>query len=218
MDLRVALNPGRILFFALILAFLALTIHAGTASAQNREAGSPRMDRAKMENRIEMMRKWRMMEEMDLSQEKYDRMLPILSKYKKEREALKQERTTLVQDLKTVLDRKEDVNPLLKKLGETEQSMGSIGQKQMTELQQVLSPAELAKFIVVNDEFEKDIRRFVSRKHEQRMERMMEGMQNMMNKGMGMGPKGMQQGMNPMGRGPRSEESDSESGVPEEGE
>lgn len=218
MDLRVALNPGRIIFVALILAFLALTVHAGTVSAQNRESGRHRMDRAKMENRIEMMRKWRCMEEMDLSQEKYDRLFPILSKYKKEREALKQERTTLVQDLKTALDQKGDVDPLLKKLGETEQNMASIGQKEMAELQQVLSPAELAKFIVVNDEFEKDIRQFVSQKHEQRMKSMMENMQNMMNQGMGMGRKGMQQGMDPMGRGPRGNESDTEYGVTEEEE
>lgn len=174
-----ALNPLRwvgvfLAFFLLAACFLVEPIQA-----QERDRMGM-MNREKMEKRIDMMRKWRLMEEMNVGDEVYDRLFPVLAKYKNERKSLQKEKMGVIQELRKAIQQEQPVEPLLQKFVQLKANKAELSKNKMSELHKILTPQQLAKFIVVSHEFERDIRHMISKRDHRMKQMMMEHRKKMM--------------------------------------
>ncbi|MDI6808829.1 MAG: hypothetical protein QME66_07610 [Candidatus Eisenbacteria bacterium] len=124
-----------------------------------------RMER--VHRKIETMRMWRLTEELNLTEEKGAKLFPVLNKYNDKRAALGIERRKLLTALRDLAN---DQSPSDAKLKETldalevnGSSMDQLKKDELKELKAILAPYEQAKFIIFNEQFEREMRQTIER-------------------------------------------------------
>ncbi|NIS61124.1 MAG: hypothetical protein GTO13_10605 [Proteobacteria bacterium] len=129
--------------------------------------------RKKVRERIELIRMWKLTEELDLSQETGAKLFPLLRKYDEKWINLQKERRDLMQELRKALEGEEISDKELEGTMErVETNAGAISdllRQQRQELKGILSPRQQAKFILFQSQFHREIREIIAEARQRRV-------------------------------------------------
>ncbi len=110
---------------------------------------------------IEKVRIYKLTEELDLSEEQITKFFPRLKEMRKNEQEFHKQRNEIVQELKELLKTKaeeEKIVKLLNKLQELQKKRVESQLKEAEEIRQILTPEQQARFIIFQEEFEREIR------------------------------------------------------------
>ncbi|MDY6973176.1 MAG: hypothetical protein SV775_12720 [Thermodesulfobacteriota bacterium] len=118
-------------------------------------------DRDDLRKRIGLIRMWRLTEELNLSEEKADKLFPLLHQFDNEKVGLEKEKAELMKDLQKCL-KDEDIEEskledLIEKLEKNQSAREVLEKEKLGELKQILSPQEQAKLILFVESFPREI-------------------------------------------------------------
>ncbi len=130
-----------------------------------------------MENvrkRIETLRIWKLTKTLDLDEKTSTQLFPLINKYDKKRAELEVSMKEGMKDLRgTLKDKKGEGNlkNIIDKLEQNHKEIQRINDEERTEMKKVLTVEQQAKFIIFQQEFERDIRKIIEEVKERRPER-----------------------------------------------
>lgn len=129
-----------------------------------------------MENvrkRIETLRIWKLTKTLDLDEKTSAQLFPLINKYDKKRTEAEIVMKEGMKDLREALkDRRESaLKNILDKLEQSHKEMQRINDEERAEMKKVLTLEQQAKFIISQQEFERDIRKIIEEVKERRPER-----------------------------------------------
>ncbi|HDZ91640.1 MAG: hypothetical protein JRJ09_12425 [Deltaproteobacteria bacterium] len=156
-----------VLLFSIV--FLMVSWPAGATAAP------PRQDRAR--ERLVTMRNWKLMQEMDLTGEKAQRVFDILKKYDDKRERLILRRRRLLKALRDETGRAEPSEEVLKRLMKdlvrVNVGLAGLPEEEIKGLSEVFSLQEQARYLLFVERFGREMHRILreSRNPDRRRER-----------------------------------------------
>ncbi len=110
---------------------------------------------------IEKVRIYKLTEELDLSEEQMTKLFPRLKEMRKNEQEFHKQRIEIVQKLKELLEEKAKEQEIIKTLSRLQELQKKRFESQLRELEevkQILTPEQQARFIIFQEEFEKEIR------------------------------------------------------------
>lgn len=154
--------------FLLILGFAADSA-AGPSEEFDRPPSKEQME--KVRERIETLRMWKLTKALDLDEKTSSRLFPVLNKYDKKRADLESSLRENMRELRESLRnrREAQLKSLLERLEQNHRSMQGIKDAEWEELKGVLTVEQLAKFILFQQEFEREIRKIIEDTRERRL-------------------------------------------------
>lgn len=148
---------------------------AGTGSPllKDDEPLPPFEKREEIRKRIELIRMWKLTEELDLTEEIGGKLFPILHKYDEKRMALNKERDGIMNQLRKALENEassdEAIEGVMDKLEKNTLAELDLMRQQRKELKGILSPRQQAKFILFQREFHREVRKIIAEARERRV-------------------------------------------------
>ena len=137
------------------------------------ETPPPFEKREKIRKRIELIRMWKLTEELDLTEETGTKLFPILHKYDEKRIGLQKERQNIMNQLRKSLEDEatsdEEIEAAMDNLEKKALAQSDLIRQQREELKGVLSPRQQAKFILFQREFHREIRKIITEARERRI-------------------------------------------------
>jgi hypothetical protein len=128
--------------------------------------------REKIRKRIELIRMWKLTEELDLTEETGAKLFPILHKYDEKRIELHKERQNVMNQLRRALEDEatsdETIEATMEEVDKNALAVSDLIRQQHQELKGVLSLRQQAKFILFQREFHREIRKTISEARERR--------------------------------------------------
>ncbi len=128
--------------------------------------------REKVRKRIELIRMWKLTEELDLTEETGAKLFPILHKYDEKRIELHKERQNVMNQLRRALEDEatsdETIKAAMEQVDKNALAVSDLIRQQHQELKGVLSLRQQAKFILFQREFHREIRKTISEARERR--------------------------------------------------
>jgi Spy/CpxP family protein refolding chaperone len=121
--------------------------------------------------RIEMMRMWRMTEDLELTEEEGAALFPALRKIERERKELNRERGEIMRELRATLRGEhpdtDTLRDLLDRLERNRESARRLDDREADRVKSLLDPERVARYIVFQHDFEREIREIIlqSRRH-----------------------------------------------------
>jgi len=119
----------------------------------------------KVEKRVELLRKWRVLEALDPSDEVANRLFPLLSHYDKRDRELNGDREVLTLELRRVLEEEREnaglLGDLLLRLHEIEDEKCRLGQARDEGLADLLTIEQRACLFVVLDDFHREVHQLI---------------------------------------------------------
>jgi len=107
-------------------------------------------------------KKWKMVEYLDLSETQADKFFPKVRQFEKERKDITGEKVTIKKKLEILSESKDtDVNEVLElidRLALIESNQVELKSRHTKQLQDILSPAQLAKYVIFDDKFRKQLK------------------------------------------------------------
>ena len=141
----------------ILLGFLMMT--SGPDWAQAQEHG--RKDKEQVEKRVELIRMWKLTEALSLDEEKGAKLFPLINTYEKKKKELRKEEFRTMRSLReTLAESKPDEKALkevLDKLEKGRRELGALKEKEFEKLKKLLTTEELARFIVFQIDFHREI-------------------------------------------------------------
>ena len=129
--------------------------------------------REKIRKRIELIRMWKLTEELDLTEETGAKLFPILHKYDEKRIRLQKERRNSMNQLRKALEDEgtsdEEIESAMDKVGKNALAASDLLRQQREELKGVLAPRQRAKFILFQREFHREIRKIIAEARERKV-------------------------------------------------
>ena len=120
----------------------------------------------------ELIRMWKLTEELDLTEETGAKLFPILHKYDEKRMELHKERRNTMNELRKALKDEatsdEAIQEVMNKLDKNTLTASDLTRQQREELKGILSPRQQAKFVLFQREFHREIRKIISEARERR--------------------------------------------------
>jgi len=130
------------------------------------ESPPPLEKREEIRKRIELIRMWKLTEELDLTEETGAKLFPILHKYDEKRTELLRERHDIMNELRKALENvatsDEEIEAAMDKLDENALAASDLISQQRQDLKGVLSPRQQAKFVLFQREFHREIRKIIA--------------------------------------------------------
>lgn len=172
---------NKILITALLCAFMA-----GGAPAFAEERGSPRPGgpgfsgegpdisgqepegrREEIMKKVETLRKWRLIEELDMDEETAAKFLPALSSLEEKRRELDRENRETMRELRFSLDaRNPDEKRLkdgLEKLEKNHQELMELRNREIQAAKDFLTVEQQARYLIFQREFQREVREIIMR-------------------------------------------------------
>jgi hypothetical protein len=137
--------------------------------------GSPQPfeKREKIRKRIELIRMWKLTEELDLTEETGAKLFPILHKYDEKWVKLKEEGRSIMKELRKALKDEatpdEEIEAAMEKVEKNALAASDVLRQRHEELKGVLSPRQRAKFIVFQRRFQREIRKIIAEARERKV-------------------------------------------------
>jgi len=129
--------------------------------------------REEIRKRIELIRMWKLTEELDLTEEIGAKLFPILHKYDEKRMALHKERRDIVNQLRKALENEvssdEAIEAVMDILEKNTLAELDLIRQQRKELKGILSPRQQARLILFQREFHREIRKIIAEARERRV-------------------------------------------------
>jgi len=136
------------------------------------ESPPSREKRQQIRKRIELIRMWRLTEELDLTEETGAKLFPILRTYDEKRIALQRERHNIMDRLRKALEDEatpdEAIEATMETLDNNASAVSDLLRQQREELKGVLSTRQQAKFILFQRDFHREIRKIIAEARERR--------------------------------------------------
>ena len=128
--------------------------------------------REEIRKRIELIRMWKLTEELDLTEETGAKLFPVLHTYDEKRMELHKERRNIMEQLRKALKDEatsdKAIEAAVDKLDENTLAETDLIRQQRRELKGVLSPRQQAKFVLFQREFHREIRKIIAEARERR--------------------------------------------------
>uniref|UniRef100_A0A7C6EME5 Periplasmic heavy metal sensor n=1 Tax=candidate division WOR-3 bacterium TaxID=2052148 RepID=A0A7C6EME5_UNCW3 len=110
---------------------------------------------------IEKVRIYKLTEELDLSEEQTIKFFPKLKEMRRNEQEFHIQRIEMIKKLKELLEEKaneQEIVKVLNKLQELQKKRFESQLKEIEEIKQILTPEQQARFIIFQEEFEREIR------------------------------------------------------------
>jgi hypothetical protein len=129
-------------------------------------------ERERVRKRIDLIRMWRLTEDLNLDEETGSKLFPLLRQYEEKRRELARKREeilfTLKGQLKAWSPHEDRIKGLLKDWEELRAEEQDVNQKEKEDLKRILSIEQQAKYILFQQEFTKEMRRMIADVRERR--------------------------------------------------
>lgn len=162
----------------ILLVLVALAAAGASASAETGAPGMPagfrgerpqgppsEQDFEKIEKKVEAVRVWRMTEELSLSEEQVEKFMPLVSSIEQRRRDLFRDRRNVMKELRVYLDaRSPDEGKIREALAELEKhhdAMEGLRKEEIEAVKGHLSTEQQARYLVFQQEFQREIRDLV---------------------------------------------------------
>lgn len=162
------------------ILFILLSVFLLFGLATYSMAEPPEFDRPpkeeqmeKVRERIETLKMWKLTKALDLDENASARVFPLLSKYDKKRAEIEH---ALRNDMKEMMDalkekREANLRSILDRIEQNHRTLQKINDEERTDLKKVLTVEQQAKFIIFQQEFDREIRKIIAETRERRAER-----------------------------------------------
>jgi Spy/CpxP family protein refolding chaperone len=138
----------------------------GGPGLESGEPPPPFEKREEIRKRIELIRMWKLTEELDLTEETGAKLFPILHKYDEKRMKLHKERRNTMNELRKALEDEaatdEAIEAAMDRWEKRAFAEFDLMRQQREELKGVLSLRQQAKFVLFQREFHREIRKIIS--------------------------------------------------------
>jgi len=127
-------------------------------------AGWPSGPKGRRWKDFEMLRMWRLTQELDLSEEEAAKVFPLLKRYSQKRRDLQLKRRKLLRELQELLDEGTTRERLSEKMGEIEKVTRELEETRWEEwerLKEILPPRKQARYLLFHHRFVKDLWRIM---------------------------------------------------------
>ncbi|UCD71725.1 MAG: hypothetical protein JSW70_01660 [Syntrophobacterales bacterium] len=129
--------------------------------------------REKIRKRIELIRMWKLTEELDLTEETGAKLFPILHKYDEKWMELHKKRRDIMSQLRKALEDEatsgETIEAAMDNLEQNASAVSDLIRQQRKELKGILSPRQQAKFILFQRQFHREIRKIIGEARERKV-------------------------------------------------
>ncbi|RLA92987.1 MAG: hypothetical protein DRG69_07925 [Deltaproteobacteria bacterium] len=115
---------------------------------------------------LEMLRMWKLTEELDLSEEEAAKVFPLLRRYSRKRQQLQRQRWRLLQELRGLLDEEAPPERLKEKMRQIEaktRELEELRWKEWQELKKTLSTEKQARYLLFHERFARDLWKILRR-------------------------------------------------------
>jgi Spy/CpxP family protein refolding chaperone len=122
----------------------------------------------KVRERIETLRMWKLTKTLDLDEKTSAKLFPLLNKYDKKRAEIEKAIRDDLRELREALKGKREGNlkSIIDKLEENHEALQRINDEERAELKKILTIEQQAKFILFQQEFDRDIRKTIAEARE----------------------------------------------------
>jgi hypothetical protein len=129
--------------------------------------------REEVRKRIELIRMWKLTEELDLTEETGAKLFPILHKYDEKWVKLKEKGRNIMNELRKALKDEEtpdeEIEAAMEKVEENASAASDLLRQRHEELRRILSPRQRAKFILFQRRFQREIRKIIAEARERKV-------------------------------------------------
>lgn len=163
-------NLFRSLFvMALVLGFASV----GIAEPPEFDRPPTKEQMEKVRERIETLKMWKLTKALDLDEKTSAQVFPLLSKYDKKRAEIEH---ALRNDMKNLRDALKDkraaqLKGILDRLEQNHRALQKVNDDERTDLKTILTLEQQARFIIFQQEFDREIRKIIAENREKRAER-----------------------------------------------
>lgn len=160
----------------MVLLFLVLGFAVDSMAEPQGESDRPptKEQAEKVRTRIETLRMWKLTKALDLDERKSAQLFPLLNRYDKKRaeaeNAMRDTMRALRESLKE--GREVQIKNILDRLEQNHKSMQNIREAEWEELRGILSIEQQARFIIFQQEFDREIRKIIEETRGRRQERL----------------------------------------------
>lgn len=159
---------------SLLLSGLILISLVSGAIAQPGQEFSPE----RREMRIRMLRTWRLIEELDLTEEQSTKFFPIMNRFDDKEREINQKRRRIMVELREVLSRdnasEKEIKEKIAALRNGEQERHSNRDKFYEDVAKVLSVSQQARLLLFEERFQREVREIIRDFRERRERRLRE--------------------------------------------
>lgn len=160
----------------LLLLLLVFGLVVNTAAEEREDFDRPptKEQMEKVRNRIETLRMWKLTKALDLDEKTSAQLFPLLNRYDKKRAETENAMRDNMRELRESLRNKRDaqLKSVLERVEQNHRSMQSIKDAEWEELKGILTIAQQAKFIIFQQEFDREIRKIIEETRGRRHERL----------------------------------------------
>lgn len=160
----------------LLILFLIFGFAANSTAEPREEFDRPpsKEQMEKVRNRIETLRMWKLTKALDLDEKISAQLFPALNKHDKKRADVESAMRDNMRELRESLRNKREsqLKGVLERIEQNHRSMQSIKDAEWEELKGILSTEQQAKFILFQQEFNREIKKIIDETRGRRQERL----------------------------------------------
>ncbi len=154
----------------LILLVLCFTVDSVAEPPEGFDGPPTKEQMEKVRKRIETLKMWKLTNALDLDEESAAQIFPLLNRYNKKRAKLER---NLRGDMTALRDavknkKKGQLRDLLERLEKNHKALQRLSDEERTELKNILTFEQQAKFIIFQQEFKREIRKIIGEAKERR--------------------------------------------------
>lgn len=128
----------------------------------------------KVRKRIETLRMWKLTQALDLDEKTSSQLFPVLSKYDKKRAEIEKSMREGMKELREAVKEKREGNlkSILDRLEQNHSAMQTLNDEERAELKKILTIEQQAKYVIFQQEFDREIRKIIAESREKLPERL----------------------------------------------
>ncbi len=159
-----------LLLFFLVLGF---TVDSVAEPPEGFDRPPTKEQMEKIRKRIETLRMWKLTKALDLDEDTAAQLFPLLNRYGKKRAEIERNlREDMIALRDALKDRREgQLRDILERLKKNHKALQKINDEERTELKNVFTIEQQAKFVIFQQEFKREIRKIIAEIRKRRREK-----------------------------------------------
>lgn len=157
-------------FFLVLILVAGFGMYSSAEPPEDIERPSSKEQMEKVRKRIETLRMWRLTEALNLDEKTSTQVFPLVGKYDKKRTEIEQSLRSSMKELRKSLkeNREGNLKSILDKIEENHKALQRIKEEEWAELKKIFTIEQQARFILFQQEFDREIRGIISEAREKR--------------------------------------------------
>ena len=149
-----------------VVFLVSLTLFAGETLSQppgDITGPASKEKREMIRKRVTTLKMWRLTKTLDLDEKSASRFFPLINRYDKKRAAVAVKMEQDMQKLRSIVDtaNEKDLRVIIKKLEQNHKKFQEIDREKMEMIKGVLTVRETAKFIIFNQDFDREMKKII---------------------------------------------------------